>query len=301
MNKKLFGNLILLLTAFIWGTAFVAQVSGMEYIGPFTFSSSRCFLATIFLGILMCFVKDDKNTKLKDWIVGGFICGLFLFMGSSLQQFGLQYTTAGKTSFITSLYILIIPLLSYIIYRTKINLLTWFAVILGAVGLYLLAIPNLNSFTMNKGDFIVLIGSFFWGGHILAIDKFNKKIGVVKLSFGQFAITTLLTGIVAMFFEKETATINNIFISWKAIAYAGILSAGIAYTLQMEGQKYTTPVIASLILSLESVFGALAGFLFLNEILSLREFLGCIIVFIAIIIAQLPPEIFTKKYLKNSN
>lgn len=292
---------MLLLTSFIWGSAFVAQVTGMDLIGPFAFNTSRSVLAVISLGFLTFFIKDSVKGKFSDLIKGGLACGFFLFMGASLQQVGIAYTTAGKTSFITTLYILIIPIFGFIFLKHKVNLITWFAVLLGLIGLYLIAIPSTSSFNMNKGDFIVFIGSFFWSGHILVIDYFNKKVDVLRLSLLQFAMVAVLSGIVAFIFERETTTMINIFLSWKSIAYAGVLSAAVAYTLQMVGQKYTTPVLASLILSLESVFGALSGYLFLNEILSTKEFLGCTILFIAIIIVQIPADLFQKKNKKIKN
>ncbi|MCI7223175.1 MAG: DMT family transporter [Fusobacteriaceae bacterium] len=295
MNKKILGNVLLLITAIIWGSAFVAQITGMDVLGPFTFSATRSLIATIFLGFLVMFLKDEMNTKTSDLIKGGLACGVFIFIASSLQQFGLLFTTAGKASFITTLYILIVPILALLIMKNKISLATWIAIILGAIGLYLLAIPTGASFSINKGDFVVFIGAFFWAAHILVIDYFTKKVNPVKLSFMQFAVMTVLSAIVAILFEKETATISNIMLSWKSIAYAGFFSSGIAYTLQMVGQKYTNPVLASLILSLESVFGALSGYLFLNEILSTKEFLGCVIVFVAIIIAQVPSDFFKRK------
>lgn len=295
MNKKILGNFLLLITSIIWGSAFVAQVTGMEIIGPFTFGATRSSIAVIFLGILVLILKDNMKTKTSDLLAGGLACGFFIFMGSSLQQIGLQYTTAGKASFITSLYILIVPIFALIVIKSRVNLITWIAIILGAVGLYMLAIPEGTSFLINKGDLIVLVGSFFWGAHILVVDHFTKKIDVVKLSFIQFLIMTILSAIMALIFERETATVTNIILSWKAITYAGFFSSCIAYTLQMIGQKYTSPVIASLILSLESVFGALSGYLVLNEILTMREFIGCIIVFIAIILAQIPTDFFKVK------
>nr|WP_241635118.1 DMT family transporter [Fusobacterium gastrosuis] len=295
MNKKILGNVLLLITAIIWGSAFVAQITGMDVLGPFTFSATRSLIATIFLGFLVMFLKDEMNTKTSDLIKGGLACGVFIFIASSLQQFGLLFTTAGKASFITTLYILIVPILALLIMKNKISLATWIAIILGAIGLYLLAIPSGASFSINKGDFVVFIGAFFWAAHILVIDYFTKKVNPVKLSFMQFAVMTILSAIVAMLFERETATLSNIMFSWKSIAYAGFISSGIAYTLQMVGQKYTNPVLASLILSLESVFGALSGYLFLNEILSTKEFLGCVIVFVAIIIAQVPNDFFKRK------
>lgn len=295
MNKKILGNVLLLITAIIWGSAFVAQITGMNVLGPFTFNATRSLIATIFLGFLVMFLKDEMNTKTNDLIKGGLACGVFIFIASSLQQFGLLFTTAGKASFITTLYILIVPILALLIMKNKISLATWIAIILGAIGLYLLAIPSGASFSINKGDFVVFIGAFFWAAHILVIDYYTKKVNPVKLSFMQFVVMAVLSAIIAILFEEETATISNIMLSWKSIAYAGFFSAGIAYTLQMVGQKYTNPVLASLILSLESVFGALSGYLFLNEILSTKEFLGCVIVFVAIIIAQVPSDFFKRK------
>lgn len=294
MNKKILGNLLLFITSFIWGSTFVAQVMGMDLIGPFTFSASRSFVGAIFLGILLYFLKDNMNSSKKDILKGGLACGFFLFVGSSFQQIGLLYTTAGKTSFITSLYILIIPIFSYFILKNKINFLTIVAIILGIIGLYMIAIKDISNLDVNRGDMIVFIGSFFWGAHILVIDHYSKKVNAVKLSFLQFLVTAIFSMVVAYFFEKETATLINITLSWKAIIYAGFLSSGVAYTLQMIGQRYTDPILASLILSLESVFGAISGYLFLNEIMSFREFAGCCIVFMGIMIAQVP-ENFLKK------
>ena len=266
----------------------------MDLIGPFTFSASRCFLSTLFVLALIFLQKEKDDTKMKDLLFGGIACGLFLFLGSSCQQVGLQYTTAGKTSFITSLYIVLVPLLG-IFFKKKVNLFTWMAVFLGTIGLYLLAMSGLTEgANINKGDFFVFLGSFFWAGHILVIDYFTKKVNPIKLSCLQFAVTTCLAAFVAL--SIETPTLPNIFASWKSIAYAGILSGGIAYTLQIVGQKHTTnTTLASLILSLESVFGAIAGFIVLHERLKPSEILGCIIMFIAILVAQIPSDLFQKK------
>ena len=288
---------MLFLAAFIWGTAFVAQVTGMDKIGPFTFNMARSVIAVICLGAYLIITKAKLPKNIGLLMQGGLVCGFFIFMGTSLQQIGLQYTTAGKTGFITSFYILLIPFLSIVFLKHKVDLLTWGSVILGFIGLYLLAIPSLREFTINKGDFIVFLGSFCWGGHILIIDYYSKKFNPVELSFLQFMVLTILSGICAFIFENETATASNIFSSWKSIAYAGFLSSSIAYTLQMVGQKYTNPVIASLILSLEAVFAALAGYFILDEIMSSREFLGCCIVFLAMISSKIPKDIFKKKYI----
>jgi len=296
-KKSYFGDLMLFLAAFIWGTAFVAQVTGMDKIGPFTFNMARSIVAVISLGAYLIFTKakipENKSFLLK----GGLICGFFIFTGTSLQQIGLQYTTAGKTGFITSFYILILPFITMIFLKHKIDVLTWISIIIGFIGLYLLAIPNLSDFSMNKGDFIVFLGSFCWAGHILVIDYYSKKVNPVELSFLQFVVLSILSGICAFIFENETATLGNIFASWKPVAYAGFLSSGVAYTLQMVGQKYTKPVVASLILSLEAVFAALAGYLLLDEVMTSREFLGSFIVFLAMIFSQIPKDLFKKKYI----
>jgi len=274
MNKKsYFGDLMLFLAAFIWGTAFVAQVAGMDRIGPFTFNMARSIVAVISLGAYLIFTKAKLPKDMSFLLKGGLVCGFFIFVGTSLQQIGLQYTTAGKTGFITSFYILILPFLTMIFLKHKIDVLTWISIIIGFIGLYLLAIPNLSDFSMNKGDFIVFLGSFCWAGHILVIDYYSKKVNPVELSFLQFVVLSILSGICAFIFENETATLGNIFASWKPVAYAGFLSSGVAYTLQMVGQKYTKPVVASL-------------------------FLGSFIVFLAMIFSQIPKDLFKKKYIE---
>ena len=299
MNKKsYFGDLMLFLAAFIWGTAFVAQIAGMDRIGPFTFNMARSIVAVISLGAYLIFTKAKLPKDVSFLLKGGLVCGFFIFVGTSLQQIGLQYTTAGKTGFITSFYILILPFLTMIFLKHKIDVLTWISIIIGFIGLYLLAIPNLSDFSMNKGDFIVFLGSFCWAGHILVIDYYSKKVNPVELSFLQFVVLSILSGICAFIFENETATLGNIFASWKPVAYAGFLSSGVAYTLQMVGQKYTKPIVASLILSLEAVFAALAGYLLLDEVMSSREFLGSFIVFLAMIFSQIPKDLFKKKYIE---
>lgn len=297
MNKKsYFGDLTLLLAAFIWGTAFVAQIAGMDRIGPFTFNTSRSVIAILCLGLYLWISKIKFPENKTELLKAGMICGFLIFVGTSLQQIGLQYTTAGKTGFITSFYILIIPFLG-IFLKHKIDLSIWISVIIGFIGLYLLAVPSLTDFSVNKGDFIVFLGSFCWAGHILVIDHYSKKFNPICLSFLQFVVLTILSAICSFIFENETLTLYNIAASWKAIAYAGFMSSGIAYTLQMIGQKYTNPVVASLILSLEAVFAALSGYLILDEVMTNREFLGCAIVFISIIFSQIPKDIFKKKYV----
>lgn len=301
MNKKnMIGNVMLLITSVIWGAAFAAQRLGMNYTGPFTFMAARYFLAFLSLGILSFIIRlyenkysEKINTKtsgaLKDYIISGIVTGVFLFLGSSFQQVGILYTSVGKAGFITSLYIIIIPLFE-IFTGKKISKLTFAGIIFAIIGLYLLTIKG--SFSISYGDLIVLISSFIWAGHILSIGYFTNKVNPVYMAFLQFAVCFLLS--CAAMFTFELNSLKNIFNScmqgWFPIVYAGVFSAGAGYTLQMIAQRYTNPTIASLILSMEAVFGTIAGYYFLNEILTFKELLGCIILFAAIIIAQLPEK-----------
>lgn len=304
MNKnKILGNVLLILTAFIWGTAFAAQRAGMDYVGPFTFMAARYFLALISLGLISIIYKlqnnkkdvnektDHTSSKNKKLILGGIVMGSFLFLGSAFQQVGIQYTSVGKAGFITSLYIVLIPLFGIFTHK-KIRLVIWFGVLLAVVGLYLLTIKE--NLSIGYGDLIVLLGSFVWAGHILSIDYFSKKVDPVYISFFQFSFCFLLS-VIAMFIV-EKPDFQNIIKGWFPIFYAGVISAGIGFTLQIIGQKNTEPTIASLIMSLESVFGALAGYYLLNEVLTVKELIGCVLLFGAIIIAQLPEK---KRYEKN--
>ncbi len=306
-KSEYYGNFFLFVTALIWGSAFVAQKGSMDYIGPFTFNASRSTLSAIFL-LTFIVIKDkliNKNEdiklnynhsfKNKNLIVGGILCGICLFIASALQQYGLIFVTAGKAAFITTLYILMIPLIS-IFFKKRVSNLTWFAVVLGTFGLYFLAIPSSGFQNINIGDFIEFVGAFFWGAHILVIDKYSKDVDVVKLSFLQFFVSTLLSWVVAFTFED--VSLVGLSKTFLMIAYAGVMSGGVGYTLQMVGQKYSNnPTLASLILSFESVFGVLTGYLLLGENLTKRELLGCVAMFIAVIIAQLPDDFFKKKYM----
>lgn len=294
-HKQLFANGILLLTALIWGTAFAAQRVGMDYIGPFTFIAGRFFLSSLML-VPLALLSDrmqkketaadaaDKK-KQRNWLLlGGLCCGTCLFFGSTFQQVGLVFTTASKSAFITALYIVLVPLCS-IFLRHRPSIQCWIGVILGAVGLYLLCITG--SFQIAKGDFIVLIGAFFWTGHVLSIDFFlSKGVNAVKLSLLQFCYCTVL-GLIAAFL-RETPNFHAILTCAIPLLYAGCLSGGLGFTLQAIGQKYTNPTVASLLMSMESVFGALAGIVLLHEVLSAKELFGCIFLFAAILISQIP-------------
>lgn len=289
MNKNnIKGNIILMITALIWGTAFVAQSVGMDYVGPFTFITSRYIVGGLFL--IPCIYLLDKinknTTKSNDkrtLITGGCLCGAALFTASSFQQIGMQYTTVGKSGFITALYIIIVPLLG-LLFKKKVSWKVWISVVISLAGLYLLCINE--SFSISTGDFFILICAFCFSIHILIIDKYSTLVDGVRMSCIQFFVAGLL-GVIPMFIF-ENPHIKDILSAYSPILYAGIMSSGVAYTFQIIGQKYTSPVLATLIMSLESVFAALSGWIILGEVLSFKEFIGCCLVFIAIILAQLP-------------
>ncbi len=294
MNKSnIKGNVILMITALIWGTAFVAQSVGMDYVGPFTFITARYIIGGVFL--LPCIYLLDKMNKKtvtessyndkKTLLVAGTLCGIALFTASCFQQIGIQYTTVGKSGFITSLYIVIVPLLG-ILFKKKVSAKVWISVVISLIGLYLLCMNE--DFSISRGDFLILICAFCFSIHILIIDKYSSLVDGVRMSCIQFFIAGLLGVIPMLFFEHPKIT--DILNACTPILYAGIMSSGVAYTLQIIGQRYTSPVLATLIMSLESVFAALSGWIILGEILSLKEFAGCCLVFAAIILAQLPEK-----------
>ena len=287
-NKRFYGNLMLILTALIWGSSFVAQSVGMDYIGPFTFNAIRCIIGGIVLiPIILIMGKVKKESKNKNnnkqLILGGILCGIALFTGSTLQQFGIYFTSVVKAGFITALYIVLVPILG-IFFKKKVSLKIWLSVLISMIGLYLLCITE--NFSIGKGDLLVLFCAFFFAIHILLIDYFSPKVNGVKMSCIQFFVAGIISVLPMAFFENPT--INSILSAWAPILYAGVLSCGVAYTLQIVAQKNTDPTVASLLLSLESVFAVISGWFILSESLSFKELTGCALVFIAIILAQLP-------------
>lgn len=282
---------MLFLTAFIWGTAFVAQSVGMDYLGPFGFNGIRSLIGGV--ALLPCIYilgKINKRTageegSTKTLIAGGLCCGLALFAASSMQQIGIQYTTAGKAGFVTAFYIVLVPVLGMFLGK-KTGWKVWLAVAMALAGLYFLCITE--SFSVGRGDIYVFIGSLLFAVHILIIDYFAPRTDGVKMSCIQFFVA----GILSMFpmAAFETTTVEGALRSWGPLLYAGVLSCGVAYTLQIIGQKNMNPTVASLILSLESCISVLAGWVILGERLSVREGLGCVLMFAAIILAQLPEK-----------
>lgn len=296
-TSTLKNSLLLLLTATIWGVAFVAQSVSMDYIGGFTFNAIRNIIGAITLvPVILIFSKQDPATDQnpadrqkarKTLITGGICCGILLCLASNFQQFGIKYTTVGKAGFITACYIIIVPIIG-IFLKKKCSPFIWIAVLLSLGGLYLLCISPGEGFSIGKGDTLVLICAVLFSFHILTVDHFSPLVDGVKMSCIQFLVCGILSGIPALIFENPNIT--NILQAWMPILYAGILSCGVAYTLQIVGQKGMNPTVASLIMSLESCISVIAGWLILGQNLSSREIFGCVLMFGAIMLAQLPQK-----------
>lgn len=289
--KRIKGEFLLIITAIIWGTSFVTQKLGMNYVEPLTFGAARFLLgAMVLIPVILIFskknddkTKEDKTNYLnKDLLLGGALCGVAIFLGASLQQWGIVYTTAGKAGFITALYIILVPILGLFLHK-KVGKLTWVGVLLATVGLYLLSIKQ--GFAIEKGDAIVLAGTIFWAMHILIVDAFVEKVDGLKLSCVQFFVAGILSAIAA--FILETPSLATILSAYGPILYTAFMVVGVAYTLQIIGQKSTSPTIAAIILSMESLFAVISGAIFLKEVMSIREIIGCVLMFIAVIIAQI--------------
>jgi len=294
MKKQAISAAELLLTAFIWGVAFVAQSVGMDYIGPFTFNCVRCIIGGfVLIPLIFVLRKMDKShrnegeTKSynRNSVIGGICCGVCLCAASCFQQFGIMYTTVGKAGFITALYIIIVPILGIFIGK-KVAPIVWVSSVIAVIGFYLLSISGQVS--INKGDILVLICAVLFSFHILVIDYFSPKGDGVTISCIQFFTSGILCGILMLIFENPQ--IANILAAYLPILYAGVMSCGVAYTLQIIGQKNMDPTVASLILSLESVFSALAGWMILGQGLTTKELVGCGLVFAAVLLAQMPEK-----------
>lgn len=297
MNPKTRANLLLLLTAMIWGCAFVAQDVAADVLQPMSFNGSRMLLAALTL-LPVCWINDRRAIKAgtgmawkqmdkaqrKTLLTGGACCGVMLALGSIFQQLGLSLGTgAGKAGFITALYIVLVPLAGLLLFRRRLGKLMWIAVALSVAGLYLLCVTG--SLTIDPGDSMLIICAACYCGHILVVDSFSRRTECVKMSCIQFAVTTVICFAGAFLFENPT---------WGAviacaipIIYAGVFSGGVGYTLQILAQRDAEPVVASLLMSLESVFAVLAGWVLLGDALSLRELLGCVMMMGGIVLAQL--------------
>ena len=286
MLKRFRGSIMLLLAAIIWGTAFVAQSKGMDYVEPFTYNSIRTLIGGIALFPVNAVLSKRSSlhsiTHRKVSIIGGICCGIILFAASSFQQLGISMTTAGKAGFITALYVIIVPV-SGLFFGKRPHIKIWVCAAVAVAGFYLLCVNS--SFIVSNGDVYVLISAFFYAFHIIAIDYFNaRKADCMLMSCIQFFTAGTIMAICMFIFEAPL--LENVLEARYTILYTGIMSCAVAYTLQIAGQKYTEPSVATLIMSLESVFAALSGWLILHEKLSIREIIGCIFVFSAVIAAQ---------------
>lgn len=284
-------NILLVLTALIWGCAFVAQSVGMDYVGPFTFNMARFLIGAIVLLPVIWFMDRQRKTGAekgagqKTLIIGGICCGIALAVASTLQQWGILFTTVGKAGFITAMYIVIVPLLGIFIGK-KVRPLIIGCVAIAVVGFYFLCMTE--SFRLGLGDFLVLLCAIAFSIHILVIDHFSPKVDGVKMSAIQFLTAAIISAVPTLLWEQPVFT--EILQAWQPVLYAGVMSCGVAYTLQIIAQKNADPTVASLLLSLESVFSVLAGWVLLGQGLSLKELFGCVLIFCAIILAQLPEK-----------
>ncbi len=288
MDKRKRSNLLLGLTALVWGMAFVAQSVGMDYVGPFTFNAARFLIGGMALMPCMLLMRrrecgEQTRQKTKAGVSGGICCGIALFTASSFQQFGIMHTTVGKAGFITALYIVIVPILG-IFLKKKVTWTAWLSVGIAAVGMYLLCINGETG--IEKGDFYVFLCAVCFSFHILIVDHVSHKAEGVFLSCVQFFTAGIMALVPAVILEKPG--LSGLLAAWAPILYAGVMSCGVGYTLQVVAQKHTDPVVASLILSLESVFSLLAGWALLGQKMTARELFGCMLVFSAILLAQAP-------------
>lgn len=284
-------NILLVLTALIWGCAFVAQSVGMDYVGSFTFNMARFLIGAIVLLPVIWFMDRQRKTGAekdagqKTLIIGGICCGIALAVASTLQQWGILFTTVGKAGFITAMYIVIVPLLGIFIGK-KVRPLIIGCVAIAVVGFYFLCMTE--SLRLGLGDFLVLLCAIAFSIHILVIDHFSPKVDGVKMSAIQFLTAAIISAVPTLLWEQPVFT--EILQAWQPVLYAGVMSCGVAYTLQIIAQKNADPTVASLLLSLESVFSVLAGWVLLGQGLSLKELFGCVLIFCAIILAQLPEK-----------
>ena len=292
-NRRMLGNALLVLTALIWGMAFVAQRQGMESIEPITFCASRMALSAVAVGLVMVLMgrrgerslsQAELEARNKSSLLGGVCSGVFLASATVMQQMGLVTTTAGKAGFITAMYMLLVPVIGFVLFRRRNSWLVWLAVLIGVAGMYLLCVNE--DFSLTRGDALVCVCALLFSGQILCIDHFAPRADPIRMSAVQFITSTVLCAAAAFILEKP---------GWDKVAsaaipilYCGILSGGVGYTLQIVAQRFTDPTVASLLMSLESVFAAIGGALLLGERMHARELAGCLVMMVAIVLVQLP-------------
>ena len=304
-DRKILGNALLILTAMIWGTAFVFQRTGMESIEPITFNAARMALAAVAVGAVSVAATAAEKKRLagagpvatgpgeeqrraynRDTVIGGILCGTFLAAASIFQQMGIVYTTAGKAGFITAMYMLLVPVIGTVFFHKRNSWIVWLAVLIGVAGMYLLCMTE--GFRLTRGDTLVCICALLFSGHILCCDHFVQLGDPIRISAIQFAACTVISAVAAVILEQPTW--DKIVSAAIPILYCGLISGGLGYTLQIVAQKFTDPTIASLLMSLESVFAVIAGALLLGERMSVRELMGCVVMFAAIVLVQIRGE-----------
>jgi drug/metabolite transporter (DMT)-like permease len=301
MNKKQFtANILMFIAAFIWGVGFIAQKMAIGNIEAFTFNALKFLIGGLSMLPLMLYYKKKPETgtaadkvPLKKTVIPGILIGFALCAAAALQQIGIATTTAGKAGFITDLYIILIPIAEVFIGR-KISKTVWPCAVIALVGLYFISVSN--SFSVSKGDLIVFIGSFFWTLQMLLIDKFSKNYNLIRLSFIQYMTCAAVSAIIALF--TENITLSGIMAGAGPVLYSGIMSVGVAYTLQIAGQRYAKPSTAAIILSMESVVGAVSGVIVLHERMTVRTVVGCVLMISAMVLIEVLP-VFVDKLKKS--
>jgi len=283
---QLKGTLMLLGAAFFWGTTFVAQLTGMDELEPFSYAAGRYLIGFLSLSIIAFVTRkrravERRRQHYRRGYGVGLLIGVVLFIASSMQQIALQYSTAGKAAFITCLYIVFVPLGAKLL-GSVIRRENWLGAGLAIVGLYLLAVGE--GFSIQPGDAILFVSAFFWTAQILLVDRFASRVDLIELSAAQIFIVMILS--FAAMFALETPRLTAMLNSWFPILYAGVMSSGVAFTLQLYGQRYAEPAAAAILMSFEAIFGALAGWFFLNEVMTERELFGCLLMLIGMLATQ---------------
>ena len=290
-NRRLLGNALLLLTALIWGMAFVAQRQGMDSIEPITFCAARMVLSGVAVSLVaLAMERNDRrpeaerSARRRASVLGGLSAGIFLAAATVMQQMGLVTTTAGKAGFITAMYMLLVPIIGFVLLKQRNTWLVWLAVLIGVAGMYLLCITE--GFSLTTGDALVCACALLFSGHILCCDHFAPRANPVHMSAIQFLVAAVISTVAA--FISEQPSWDKVVSAAVPILYCGLMSGGVGYTLQIVAQRWTDPTVASLLMSLEAVFAALAGAVILGERMTSRELIGCAVMFLAIILVQIP-------------